>query len=85
MLAGHYNGGQIRIPFVGALKAPTSSGFPRGGWLPDDKQIVGLSTIQGITQYISPGLGVSRAYPLPIRLFNTPTVTVLTLTSVMSF
>lgn len=85
VLAGHYNGGQIRIPFVGALKAPASSGFPRGGWLPDDRQIVGLSTIQGITQYISPGLGVSHAYALPLRLFNTPTVTVLTLTSVLSF
>ena len=32
-------------------------------------------SVQGITQYISPGLGTSTAYPLALRLFNTPAVT----------
>ena len=82
VLAGHYNAGQIRLPLIGALKAPPSLG---GGWFPGDSQLVGLSTVQGVTQYISPGLGVSSIYPIPFRMFNTPTVTVLTLTSVLSF
>ena len=47
--------------------------------------IQGLSTIQGVTQYISPGLGVSDAYPIPLRMFNTPSITILTLTSVLKF
>ncbi|MBQ7455159.1 MAG: metallophosphoesterase [Clostridia bacterium] len=83
VLAGHYNGGLIRLPFLGALKAPATADMPRGGWLPDDKELVGLSTVQGVTQYISPGLGVSSAYLLRLRLFNTPAVTILTLTATL--
>ena len=82
VLAGHYNAGQIRLPLIGALRAPQSLG---GSWFPRDSQLTGLSTVQGITQYISPGLGVSDIYPIRFRMFNTPTVTVLTLTSVLSF
>ena len=85
VLAGHYNGGQIRLPGLGAVKAPESAGLPRGGWLPDDRQMIGLSTVQGITQYISPGLGISRVYPIALRLFNTPAVTILTLTATLQF
>lgn len=84
VLAGHYNAGHIRLPLLGALKAPASAGF-ESPWLPGDRGIVGLSTIRGVTQYISPGLGVSSAFSLPIRLFNTPAVTVITLTSVLKF
>ncbi len=85
VLAGHYNAGQVRLPGLGAVKAPASAGFSGNGWLPGDRGIVGLSTVQGITQYISPGLGTSNVYFLPIRLFNTPSVSILTLTSVLSF
>lgn len=81
VLAGHYAGGQMRLPLLGAIRAPESL----GGWFPSDKEIVGLSTVQGVTQYISPGLGASGVYPIRFRLFNTPAVTVLTLTSVLSF
>ena len=43
--------------------------------------MVGLSSYHGIPQYISPGLGTSAAIDLPpIRIFNTPAVTILTLT-----
>jgi predicted MPP superfamily phosphohydrolase len=59
--------------------------MPHNGWLPEDSHLVGLSTVQGVTQYISPGLGVSDAYAIPLRLFNTPTVTILTLTARMTF
>lgn len=70
-------------PLPGALKAPDSANI--SGWFPQDNLIQGLSTIQGVTQYISPGLGVSDAYPIPLRMFNTPSITILTLTSVLKF
>ena len=82
VLAGHYVGGQWRLPGIGAVRAPISSGLGSNGWFPDDRQTVGLSTVLGVSQHISPGLGTSAAIGLPgIRLFNTPAVTVLTLTS----
>ncbi|MBR5109180.1 MAG: metallophosphoesterase [Clostridia bacterium] len=81
VLAGHYVGGQWRIPGLGAVQAPLSAGTGNDGWFPNDKMIMGLSTVMGIPQYISPGLGTSAAIGLPpIRIFNTPAVTILTLT-----
>lgn len=75
ILAGHYNGGQWRIPFLGPVYVPDL------GWFPRDDKITGLSYMNGIPQYISPGLGNSDAYPnQPNRIFNTPTLTLLTLT-----
>lgn len=77
ILAGHYNGGQWRIPFVGAVYVPDL------GWFPEDTAITGLSYKDGIPQYISPGLGSGdkQHYPWqPGRLFNSPTVTLITLT-----
>ena len=82
VLAGHYVGGQWRLPGVGAVRAPLSAETGGGGWFPEDIRVTGLSSFLGIPQYISPGLGTSREIGLPpFRLFNTPAVTVLTLTS----
>ena len=82
VLAGHYVAGQWRIPGLGALRVPSSAETGNNGWFPEDRKIVGLSSFMGIPQYISPGLGTSAAIGLPpIRLFNTPSVTILTLTS----
>ncbi|MDD2648417.1 MAG: metallophosphoesterase [Eubacteriales bacterium] len=72
ILAGHYNGGQVRVPGLGAIYIP-------GKWWPAQDEVQGLNRINGITQYISPGLGVSRAYFFPARIFNAPAVTILTL------
>ncbi len=84
MLAGHYNGGQWRLPFLGAVKVPASAG-KGSGWFPGDMGVVGLSSYQGIPQYISPGLGASNAIGLPaFRLFNTPQITQITLTTRMT-
>ncbi len=85
VLAGHNVAGQWRIPGVGAVRAPDT--FGQGGvWFPEDQSVTGLSTTHGISQYISPGLGTSAAIELPpIRLFNTPAVTVITLTSKLTF
>lgn len=76
VLAGHYCGGQWRIPGGGALYVPDY------GFFPDDSLIVGLNYLSGLPQYISPGLGASDYYTwLPGRAFNTPTVTLIALTS----
>jgi predicted MPP superfamily phosphohydrolase len=75
ILAGHYNGGQWRIPFQGAIYVPEL------GWFPKDEQIMGLSYLQGIPQHISPGLGSDPHYEKqPGRLFNPPVITKIVLT-----
>lgn len=75
ILAGHYNGGQWRIPFVGAVYVPEL------GWLPKDEEVQGLSYVDGIPQYISPGLGADPHYEhQPGRIFNSPVITRIVLT-----
>ena len=75
ILAGHYNGGQWRIPFVGPIYVPEL------GWFPPDSEVKGLNYPNGIPQYISPGLGSDPHYQYqPGRLFNSPTITRITLT-----
>ena len=80
VLAGHYNGGQVRLPFLGPVYVPGDD-LPRSGWFPGNRRVQGLSQVSGIAQHISPGLGTSSAYSVPIRLFNSPRVTLLQLTS----
>lgn len=74
ILAGHYNGGQWRIPFRGAVYVPEY------GWFPEDRLIRGLGYVEGIPQYISPGMGSDPHYEnMPGRIFNPPAVTLITL------
>ena len=76
VLAGHYNGGQWRVPFKGAIYVPEL------GWFPDDSKIQGLSYLGDLPQYISPGLGSDPHYQnMPGRLFNPPVLTKITLTN----
>ncbi len=75
ILAGHYNSGQWRIPFAGAVYVPEL------GWFPQDRLIMGLDFLRGIPQYISPGLGSDPHYEhQPGRLFNSPRMTRIFLT-----
>ena len=75
ILAGHYNGGQWRLPFIGAVYVPEL------GWFPEDSEVQGLSYLNGIPQYISPGQGSDPHYTWqPGRLFNSPVITRITLT-----
>lgn len=75
ILAGHYNGGQWRIPFVGAVYVPEL------GWFPDDSLVQGFSYPEGIPQHISPGLGSDPHYEhQPGRIFNPPVMTKIILT-----
>ena len=76
ILAGHYNGGQWRIPFAGAIYVPEL------GWFPKDDQVQGLSYVAGVPQFISPGLGSDPHYEhQPGRIFNSPVITRIVLTS----
>lgn len=76
VLAGHYCGGQWRLPGTGAIYAPDL------GFFPEDRLIEGLAKVSTVSQYISPGLGASDVYAFqPGRLYNTPAVTLITLTA----
>ena len=75
VLAGHYNGGQWRIPWKGAVYVPEF------GWFPEDEKIMGLNWLGDIPQYISPGLGSDPHYEnMPGRVYNPPVITKITLT-----
>lgn len=74
ILAGHYNGGQWRLPGIGAIHVPEL------GWFPDDRLVQGWDYLNGIPQHISPGLGSDPHYEhQPGRFFNTPSLTLITL------
>jgi predicted MPP superfamily phosphohydrolase len=75
ILAGHYNGGQWRLPLAGAIYVPEL------GWFPEDSLVQGLSYLEGIPQYVSPGLGSDPHYEYqPGRVFNPPVMTRIVLT-----
>ncbi|TXC92348.1 metallophosphoesterase [Metabacillus litoralis] len=77
--AGHYHGGQIRLPFVGALFVP-EAWYDRSGLFPPQDRVKGLWQYKGTKQFVSAGLGSSNAIPLlNFRFLNTPEIAVLTL------
>jgi hypothetical protein len=67
VLAGHTHGGQVRLPFIGALRVPSRYGtrFARG-----------LFKLGDTFFYVNAGMGMSH---LPIRFLCRPELTVLTL------
>ena len=75
VLAGHYCAGQWRLPGMGAAYVPEL------GMFPDDELIQGLDYLDGLPQYISPGLSYSDFYPMPGRLFNKPAITMIAMTA----
>jgi predicted MPP superfamily phosphohydrolase len=75
ILAGHYHGGQFRIPFYGALYIPADQN-DGGGFFPDQRYVSGLVNFGGIQQYVSGGLGASN---IPFRFFNTPEINLIIL------
>ncbi|WP_347548689.1 metallophosphoesterase [Pseudalkalibacillus hwajinpoensis] len=80
IIAGHYHGGQIRIPFLGALFVP-EPWYNNGGILPPQDRVKGFWEYKGTKQYVSAGLGSSDAISvMNFRLFNTPEINVLSLT-----
>ncbi len=76
VLAGHFCGGQWRLPWGGAVYVEDF------GWFPEDRLITGFSYVSGIPQYISPGLGANHVTSWqPFRLFVHPVVTKVVLTA----
>lgn len=74
LIAGHYHGGQIRIPFLGAFFVP-EAWYERNGLFPPQDRVKGLWEYRGIQQYVSAGLGTSDAISfLAFRLFNPPEI-----------
>lgn len=68
VLSGHAHGGQIRLPFVGAVFAPNQGFFP--------KYDAGLYRKERTQMVVSRGLGNSS---FPIRVHNRPEVIAITL------
>ena len=67
-LSGHAHGGQIRLPFAGALYAPDQ------GWLP--RYASGMHVRRETRMIVSRGLGNSW---FPIRFLNRPELVVVRL------
>jgi hypothetical protein len=79
VLAGHYHGGQIRLPLLGAVYIPDGASESRG-LFPPEERVSGLRDWGPFQQYISRGLGSSSSIPwLNFRLFNSPEINLITL------
>jgi len=79
IIAGHFHGGQIRLPLLGAVYVPDNNSSLHG-FFPDNHYISGLYAGKAAQQYISRGLGSTGIIPmLKFRLFNTPEVNLITL------
>ena len=61
ILAGHSHNGQVRLPFIGALKTPEKA----------KKYYDNYYKIQDTDLYVSSGIGVSK---VDFRLFNRPSI-----------
>lgn len=70
VFAGHAHGGQIRLPLVGGLYAPSQ------GWLP--AYTSGMHINKETKMIVSRGLGNSQ---MPLRICNRPEIVVVTLQS----
>jgi predicted MPP superfamily phosphohydrolase len=82
-LAGHYCGGVWNLPVLGAFYIPDSSA-PRYGWFPDQSRGSGLRNVEETQVYVTRGLSTSSDIPLmPLRLLNSPQVSVITLTATL--
>jgi len=66
MLSGHTHGGQVRLPFVGAMELPELG----------KKYVEGLFQLQGLQLYVNRGIGTVG---LPFRLNCPPEITSITL------
>lgn len=69
VLAGHTHGGQVRLPFVGAVRVPSRYGTRFAG---------GLYQLGDTIFYVNAGMGMSH---LPVRFLCRPELTFITLKS----
>jgi uncharacterized protein len=74
-IAGHTHGGQIRLPFIGAIIGPNNEGL-----FPPESEIYGLHADNNNRKnFISSGLGNTGPWFLQFRLFNPPEIALITL------
>ena len=79
VIAGHYHGGQWRIPLLGAVFISDVNGSP---WFPSKERVSGLAKLGDYYQYVSRGLGASGDYKwMRFRLFNKPEINLIRLTN----
>jgi predicted MPP superfamily phosphohydrolase len=70
VLAGHTHGGQVALPFVGPIR--TGTRLPR--------RFAGdLHDFEGTPLHVSRGVGIERAFTIPVRFLCPPEVCVLDL------
>jgi predicted MPP superfamily phosphohydrolase len=70
-LSGHSHGGQVKIPFIGALVTPPyAQKYPEGHYL--------IGETNPLNLYVNRGLGTTR---LPFRFMAKPELTIFTLRS----
>ncbi|MGL5694147.1 MAG: metallophosphoesterase [Peptostreptococcaceae bacterium] len=67
-ISGHTHGGQVRLPFIGAVASPNS------GLFPGEMNIKGVHYHGGRVQYVNSGLGASGPKFLRFRVFNPPSI-----------
>ena len=79
VFAGHYCGGEWKLPLIGTLYVD-SSVLSRYGWFPDEKYVQGQRTIGGTVIYTTQGLGGNAQTVFGGRLNNPPRVSLITLT-----
>ncbi|KLV26624.1 hypothetical protein CHH55_19785 [Niallia circulans] len=70
---GHTHGGQFKLPIIGPLYAPNY------GLFPGKVNVTGVHTVKNHTQYVNGGLGVTGPWFASFRLFNTPSIGLITL------
>ena len=78
VLAGHYHGGQFRIPGIGAVYIPDLN---KPVYFPSQERVSGLTEYGDIKQYVTKGLGAGGPIDLlRFRLFNRPEINLIKLT-----
>ena len=79
VFAGHYCGGEWKIPGLGAIHIPARLSA-RYGWFPEETLVQGKRTIGSTIAYITPGLSTSGDTLFGFRLMNPPQISLITLT-----
>ncbi len=79
VLAGHYCGGEWKLPLIGTLYVD-SSVLPHYGWFPEETYVQGQRSLGGTVIYTTQGLGNNAETIFRGRLNNPPRMTIVTLT-----